>query len=238
MSKTQQTPSIPRRHRGLGGVLRVAAIGLALAPIARAQSPSTIALAHKVDDHYNHLRSLTCRYTERYRGLGMDRSESGTLLLSKPGRMRWSYDSPAGKVFVLDGKFATSYTPGDAQATRLPESQLNDLRTPLRFLLGHTELAKELTGLTLTIVGTPEHPLYTLSGAPRVKMGDAASPVSSIALTVDATGAIASMRIAQSDGTRTDFTFTDLRENIPTTPADFNFVPPAGVTVINGQPPM
>ena len=104
----------------------------------------------KVDDHYNHLSSLRAHYTERYAGMGMDRTESGTLLLKKPGRMRWSYDKPVGKVFVLDGKFAWFYTPGDAQAQRIPAKQLDDLRSPLRFLLGHTQLKKELDNLTVT----------------------------------------------------------------------------------------
>jgi outer membrane lipoprotein carrier protein len=98
------------------------------------------ALLRKVDDHYNRLTSLRTRYTERYAGMGIDRTESGTLLLKKPGRMRWSYDQPAGKVFVLDGKFAWFFTPGDAQVQRVPAKQLDDLRSPLRFLLGHTQL--------------------------------------------------------------------------------------------------
>ncbi len=105
------------------------------------------ALVRKVDDHYNHLSSLRAHYTERYSGMGMDRTEEGTLLLKKPGRMRWSYAAPVGKVFVLDGKFAWFYTPGDAQATRVPAKQLDDLRSPLRFLLGHTQLEKELDEL-------------------------------------------------------------------------------------------
>ena len=71
-----------------------------------APSAAAIALARKVDAHYNHLHSLTAHFTERYRGMGMDRSESGTLTLSKPGKMRWAYDAPSGKMFVLDGKFA------------------------------------------------------------------------------------------------------------------------------------
>ncbi len=101
----------------------------------------------RVDEHYNHLSSLRTRFTERYAGLGMDRSETGVLLLKKPGRMRWSYATPAGKVFVLDGKYAWSYTPGDAQVERSPAKQVDDLRSPLRFLLGHTQLKKELEGI-------------------------------------------------------------------------------------------
>ena len=138
--------------------MRVRWVGLwmlAVAAGACAQQPTAAALAKKVDTHYNHLHSLETRYTERYQGMGMDRSETGTLTLEKPGRMRWAYDSPPGKLFILDGTNAISYTPGDAEATRFPEKRLDDLRSPLRFLLGHTELAKELRGLERD-AGNPE----------------------------------------------------------------------------------
>ena len=125
---------------------------LAVGAGACAQQRHRRGLAKKVDAHYNHLHSLEAHYTERYQGMGMDRSETGTLTLLKPGRMRWAYDSPPGKVFILDGTNAISYTPGDAEATRFPEKRLDDLRSPLRFLLGHTELEKELQGLSVTLV--------------------------------------------------------------------------------------
>jgi outer membrane lipoprotein carrier protein len=64
------------------------------------------ALLRKIDDHYNHLSSLRARYSEHYAGMGMDKTESGTLVLKKPGRMRWTYDQPAGKVFVSAGTYA------------------------------------------------------------------------------------------------------------------------------------
>jgi outer membrane lipoprotein carrier protein len=192
-------------------------------------APSTLAKA--VDAHYNHLHSLRCRYTQRYRGLGMDRTETGTLTLRKPGRMRWAYDTPAGKLFLLDGHSAITYTPGDAQATRLPAKQLDDLRSPLRFLLGHTELAKELDGLTLTLA-TPT--TYTLSGTPK----GMSQRLRSLALTVDASGLIHAMRLTEPDGATTDFTFTDIHEDIPTPDTDFTFTPPPGVTVIDGTAPI
>jgi outer membrane lipoprotein carrier protein len=193
-------------------------------------TPTATTLARQVDAHYNHLQSLSARFTERYQGMGIDRTESGTLTLRKPGRMRWAYDAPSGKLFILDNKFATSYTPGDAQAQRTPAKQLDDLRSPLRFLLGHTELAKELDNLTLTLVANG----YTLSGVPKGMQ----QSIHSIALTVDAAGQIQSMRIDQADGSSTSFTFTNIHENIPTTDADFTFTPPPGVTIINGTNPI
>ena len=203
---------------------------LLLLAFTTATTPTATTLAHKVDAHYNHLQSLTARFTERYQGMGIDRTESGTLTLRKPGRMRWAYDAPSGKLFILDNKFATSYTPGDAQAQRTPAKQLDDLRSPRRFLLGHTELSKELDNLTLTLVSNG----YALSGTPKGMQ----QSIRSIALTVDAAGQIQSMRIEQTDGSSTSFTFTAIHENIPTTDADFTFTPPPGVTIIDGTTPI
>ena len=198
---------------------------------AAAQIPTASSLAKIVDAHYNHLQSLQAHYTERYQGMGLDRSETGTLTLKKPGRMRWVYDSPAGKLFLLDGHSAITYTPGDAQATRIPEKQLDDLRSPLRFLLGHTELAKELDNLTLTPASTG---LYTLSGTPKGMQ----QRLHSLALTVDTAGQIQTMRIEDTDGATTTFTFTDMHENIPTSDTDFTFTPPPGIPILNGTNPI
>jgi outer membrane lipoprotein carrier protein len=205
-------------------------LAFATAVTASAQTPSATALAAKVDAHYNHLHSLTAQFSERYRGMGIDRTEAGTLTLSKPGRMRWAYDAPSGKIFVLDGKFAISYTPGDSQALRTPAKQLDDLRSPLRFLLGHTQIAKELDGLTLTLVSDG----YTLSGVPKGMQ----QTVQSIGITVDAEGQIRGMRIVQTDGAETSFTFTGIHENVPTPDNDFSFTAPPGVTIINGTAPI
>jgi len=188
-------------------------------------------LSKTVDAHYNHLQSLQCRYTERYQGMGLDRSETGTLTLKKPGRMRWAYDTPAGKLFLLDGSSAISYTPGDTTAQSIPAKNLDDLRSPLRFLLGHTELAKELDHLTLTPL--PNN-TYTLTGTPKAM----SNRLKTLSLTVDSTGQIQSMRLEDTDGALTTFTFTAMHENIPTNPSDFTFLPPPGVTLVDGTTPI
>ncbi len=192
------------------------------------------ALLRKVDLHYNHLKSLRAHYAERYSGMGMNREEQGTLLLKKPGRMRWSYAAPVGKVFVLDGKFAWFYTPGDSQATRVPAKELDDLRSPLRFLLGHTQLKKELEGLTVTPEGTPQGSTFRISGVP----SGLAQRVKALSIWVDPAGTIERMRLEETDGAVTEFTFSDMQENVPVKDSDFGFVPPDGVTVVNGLPPI
>jgi outer membrane lipoprotein carrier protein len=213
---------------GCGSVL------LLSAALAGAQSPTAATLARKVDAHYNHLHSLETRYTERYQGMGIDRTETGTLTLLKPGRMRWAYDSPQGKVFLLDGTSAISYTPGDAEATRFPEKKLDDLRSPLRFLLGHTELEKELQGLSVTLVNLDGQTGYTLWGTP----AGMSQRVRSLGVTVDAQGIIHVLRIEETDGAITTFAFSDMHENQPANEAQFRFVAPPDVTVIDGAAPI
>jgi outer membrane lipoprotein carrier protein len=205
------------------------AILLLLSAPLLAQSPNT-AILRQVDDHYNHLSTLRARYSEHYTGMGMDRTESGTLLLKKPGRMRWSYDQPAGKLFVLDGKFAWFYTPGDAKAQRIPASQLDDLRSPLRLLLGHTQLTKELDNIAVTSNSNG----YRITGIPK----GLADRVHSLTLQVTPTGAIQQMTLEETTGATTDFTFSDITENVPVKDTDFTFTPPPGVTIINGLNPI
>lgn len=203
-------------------------VSICCAPFLSAQDND--AIVRKVDDHYNRLSSLRGHYTEHYSGMGMDRSEEGTLLLKKPGRMRWSYAAPVGKVFVLDGKFAWFYTPGDAQATRVPAKELDDLRSPLRFLLGHTQLRKELDNLAVTPNGSG----FQITGVPkgmeqRVKL---------LSIWVTSAGVIERMELEEVDGAVTGFGFSDVQENVPVKDSDFVFIPPAGVTVVQGLPPI
>jgi outer membrane lipoprotein carrier protein len=216
-----------RKTGGRGGYLHLPAILLLCCTPLLAQNE---AILHKVDDHYNHLTSLTAHYQEHYTGMGMDRSEEGTLLLKKPGRMRWSYAQPVGKVFVLDGKYAWFYTPGDAQTQRIPAKKLDDLRSPLRFLLGHTELAKELDNITVT----PNSTGYQITGIPK----GLAQRVKLLTLQVSATGAIQNMRLEEVDGAATEFTFSTMQENIPIKDSDFTFTPPPGVSIQEGLAPI
>src|SRR5438034_10935857 len=61
------------------------------------------ALARAVDEHYNRLRTLHSAFTEIYRGSGIGLTESGTLWLNKPGKMRWRYRYPMKTQFVSLG---------------------------------------------------------------------------------------------------------------------------------------
>jgi len=195
-------------------------------------APDVDAIAKAVDAHYDHLHTLQAEFTEIYRGAGMDRTESGTLWLKKPGKMRWEYRSPREKLFLSDGKDAWFYVPGERQVRRTAVKKLDDLRSPLAFLLGKTRLEKELQGLSLA----PDlKPLaagdVVLRGVPKAL----ADRVSQVLLEISPESWITRILIEEVDGSVTEYRFTDQKENVEVSDRNFQFVPPDGVEVIEGD---
>ena len=190
-----------------------------------------------VDEHYNHLHTLQVEFTEIYRGSGMERTESGTLWLAKgalkkPGKMRWEYRSPREKLFVSDGRDAWFYVPADRQARRTDARKLDDIRSPLAFLLGKSKLEKELRGLSLAPDITPATVGdVVLRGVPEAL----AQRVSEILLEVTPEHRIARIEIHEVDGSVTEYRFSGQKENEPIPEARFRFIPPSGTETIESD---
>jgi outer membrane lipoprotein carrier protein len=203
--------------------------GLAGAPDA---PPDVQAIAKRVDDHYNRLRTLQSEFTEVYRGAGMERTESGTLWLKKPGKMRWEYRSPREKLFISDGKYAWFYLPGDRQARRTEVRKLEDLRSPLAFLLGKSHLQRELQGLSWAPDISPSEPgNVVLRGVPRALE----NRVTQVLLEITSQSQIRRILVEEGDGSTTDYVFRQIEEDQALSDARFRFIPPPGVETIDGD---
>src|SRR5215471_14463878 len=87
------------------------------------------AVARAVDERYNDLKSLKAAFVEIYQSPGISRTESGTLWLKKPGRMRWEYVAPRQKLFLTDSENAYFYVPGERQARRSSLRKIEDIRS-------------------------------------------------------------------------------------------------------------
>ena len=189
---------------------------LVFALAAGALGEDVHAIAQAVDEHYNHLRTLEAEFTEIYQGSGMERTESGTLWLAKggakkPGKMRWEYRSPRDKLFVSDGRDAWFYVPGDRQARKTDARKLDDIRSPLAFLLGKSRLEKELQGLSLAPDVQPlEAGDVVLRGVPRAL----ADRVSEIQLEINPEHQIVRIVIDDVDGSTTEYRFSEQKENV------------------------
>jgi outer membrane lipoprotein carrier protein len=217
----------------LNSILRnFVVLGLATALSAASSAPDVHAIAQAVDERYNHLHTLQAEFTEIYRGAGMERTESGTLWLKKPGKMRWEYRSPRDKLFLSDGKDAWFYVPGERQVRRTAVKKLDDLRSPLAFLLGKTKLEKELQGLSLA----PDvAPLVAgdvvLRGVPK----SLADRVSQVLLEITPEHWISRILIEEVDGSVTEYRFSNQRVDVDVPEQRFQFVVPDGVEVIDGE---
>jgi len=201
-----------------------------LAIPASAAAPDLHTLASAVDTHYNHLQTLQAEFTEIYRGGAVERTESGTLWLKKPGKMRWEYRSPKEKLFVGDGKYAWFYVPGEKQVRRTPMRQLDDLRSPLAFLLGKTKLEKELHSLSYAPDVTPlQADDFVLRGVPQAM----ADRVNQVLIEITPDYEIARLVIEEADGSTTDYRFSDQKENVKLEDGRFRFEVPPGAEVID-----
>ena len=90
-----------------------------------------------LEARYQHARTLRASFFERYTdGNGGALAESGTVYFSRPGRMRWEYESPEQKLFIVDGTNVWFYIPADHTASRAKLKDSSDWRTPLALLTG------------------------------------------------------------------------------------------------------
>jgi outer membrane lipoprotein carrier protein len=215
-----------------GGCRRSLACALIVLLSIAARGQEIHQTAHAVDEHYNHLRSLQTDFTEIYRGAGAERSESGTLWLKKPRKMRWEYRSPREKLFVSDGKAVWFYLPAERQLRKTDFKKLDDLRSPIAFLLGKTKLENELEGLSKVVDQAPLSPANTLlRGVPKAM----ADRVSEVLLEITPSSQLARIVFTEVDGTTTEFRFASPKEDIEVSDRLFHFSPPPGVETVEGE---
>jgi outer membrane lipoprotein carrier protein len=223
------------RNSRLGYLVIGAVVSLCSAQQASRQDqhPTDVRqMAHAVDEHYNRLRSLEAEFTEIYRGDGAERTESGTLWLKKPRKMRWEYRSPKEKLFVSDGQTVWFYVPSEKQATKTDFRKLEDVRSPIAFLLGKTKLENELQGLSKAVDQVPLAPGNTmLRGVPKAMTGQ----VSEVQLEVTPSNQIMRIVLMEADGGTTEFRFSAWKEDVDLNDSRFHFIAPAGVETVDGE---
>lgn len=221
------------------GILAILSLCLFFAP-----SPSvgdTSKLARALEVRYGHAQTLKATFLETYRdGNGALSAESGTVYFSRPGRMRWEYQSPQEKLFLVDGANAWFYVPADRTASRAKFKQSSDWRTPLALLAGQANLSHLCR--VLEIVPTSESGAGgASSGAgqtvlrclPRNASDDSGNAVREILLEVDGEARLVGVRIREAGNWEMSFRFGNWEENVPIPEVKFHFSPPPGVSIVD-----
>jgi outer membrane lipoprotein carrier protein len=214
---------------------------LIVAPFAYASSVQTTVRA--LEARYRHARTLKAIFFQRYSdGHGAVSAESGTVYFSRPGRMRWEYESPERKLFIVDGTNAWFYVPADHTASRAKMKESSDWRTPLALLAGKANLSELCRKIELAGSGSgesdekPSSPgNMLLRCIPRESPASPAAVLPDVIFETDAEDRLVRVVIHEAGSAETEFRFGNWEENIPVPEVKFHFQPPPGVAVVDEQ---
>ncbi|MEO6725651.1 MAG: outer membrane lipoprotein chaperone LolA [Blastocatellia bacterium] len=175
---------------------------------------------------YNKLSSLSADFTQIYNAPRQkSRRESGHLLLKKPGKMRWDYTAPEAKLFLSDGKWLYEYVAAERHASRSAVKESGDLRAPFAFLLGRGNLRRDFKRIEFS----QESPVRAGNKVLRM-VPKRAVDFKELVIEIEPDSLqLARLTLIESGGARSDFLFSNLRENAPVNDAQFIFKAPAGV---------
>jgi outer membrane lipoprotein carrier protein len=208
-----------------------------LAVSAFAGDASLDRLLKGVETRYNRAKTLQVLFHEEYTPPGPGggparRSESGRLMLQKPGRMRWDYSQPPGKLFISDGKFMWLYTPagpsGHPRAEKMKLRESDDMRAPLAFLLGKLNFAKEFRNLQARPEGAGADTRITAE--PKTDN----LPYSAVEFVVTVENRIREVKVTGFDNSILHFTFNEESLDPPLDGKLFQFQAPPGAEVVEG----
>ena len=174
-----------------------------------------------VEDRYNRIQTLEVTFTQSFTMQGRKRTEKGELYLRKPGKMRWQYTTPAGKLFVSDGKYIYSYFPEEKRAERMNFKETEDMRAPLAFLLGRLNFHDDFREFR----AEPDRDNVYITAIPKSDK----LPYSEVTFLVSPDSVMHYLKVKGQDGSTTEFVFEGEKKNPQLSDALFRFTPPAGV---------
>jgi outer membrane lipoprotein carrier protein len=195
-----------------------------------AQTPSAQDVAAALQKKYDTIRDFSASFVHTHEGgvLKRKREERGTLLVKKPGKMRWDYARPDEKVFVSDGVRLIQYFADENRAVVSPAPD-NDQAAVL-FLAGRGNLNRDFT-VSFAQTSTPAS--WTLRLAPRQEQQE----YDWIEITAARdTYQLQALTVGEKQGSRSTFAFTNFKENPGLSDKTFAFSIPRGAEVSNAGP--
>lgn len=200
-----------------------------------ALAPEVKALVDRVQAFYEKTGDFTADFKQEYLYKSFKRTvvSTGKVLFKKPGMMRWEYEKPTAKTFVLAGERVIAYDPEAKLLTRAA-IDTNQLSASVTFLFGRGKLDSEFfiakvacgkcTGTRLEL--TPRLP------DPRFKK---------IYLEVDEkTAQVLKSTVIDPDGSENAISFLNLKTNVGVKEEQFKVTPAPGTQfqdyLKNGQP--
>lgn len=154
---------------------------------------------------------------------------SGTIVVSKPGKLWWNFDRPEKRQVVSDGKKIWDYDP-ELETVEVYDVSANPA------ILRAVNTFKQLLGIggekiindyKVTTHAKDGNISFTL--VPRTK--ELKKDIMQIVITTDTEYHLLETSFTASDKSQTRIKFSKLEENVPVDKTLFSFTPPAGVSV-------
>lgn len=193
-------------------------------------APAAEILAERLQKRYESVADFTADFTQSYRGglLRKTTTEQGSLLVKKPGRMRWTYRVPEEKVFVADGARMYLYVPADRQVVVRPMPAADAATNPAMFLIGRGNIARDFRPSYTTVPGAPAGS-WALSLTPLAPQAE----YESLIMVIMPDSLVLRMLVAtDAQGGTSTFSFANVKENVGIPDKSFSFSIPRGVDVI------
>jgi outer membrane lipoprotein carrier protein len=192
-------------------------------------TPPAADVAAALQRKYDAIKDFSASFSQTYEGGVLKRktTESGTVYIKKPGKMRWDYTSPQKKLFVSDGQTMFMYFPSDKQVMRNPVPEQDEATSAMLFLMGKGDVTRDFT-VRYGEGGSDE--TYALRLDPHKRQAE----YDWLAVTVDRkTLQIRALAAGDSQGGQSTFTFTNFKENGGLADKMFQFTIPRGTEVIS-----
>jgi outer membrane lipoprotein carrier protein len=177
-----------------------------------------------VEKRYNTAKTIQVDFVETYAGRARNTTEKGTLFLRRPGRMRWQYSSPPGKLWISDGQFVYSYFPDQKRAEKSKFKETDDLRAPFAFLLGKLDFYEQFSTFDMKVDG-PDTKIVAFPKSDKMLY-------TQISFEVAPDFTIKRLAVKGQDGSSRDYVFENEKKDVLFSDAMFRFAPPAGVEVV------
>jgi outer membrane lipoprotein carrier protein len=192
-------------------------------------SPVSLAdVVNRLQSKYQNMQTLQANFMQSYqskRFSGGGITEKGVVYLRKGGKMRWEYQEPEKKIFVSDGFFYFYYVPQDKQVVKTPVDKETNQQSPALFLAGRGNFAKDFKAEW----ADPRPGSNSIKLIPIKPQPDFdylivdVDPVRNLVLR---------LLVVDSYANKTEYKFTNIRENPTLSSNLFAFQAPPGTDVI------
>jgi outer membrane lipoprotein carrier protein len=198
-------------------------------------SPPAADIAAALQRRYDAIRDFSADFTQTYEGAVLRRkaTESGTVQIKKPGKMRWDYTSPEKKQFISDGRTMYMYFPADKQVMTNPVPEQDQATSAVLFLMGKGDIARDFNARFAG--GQVDDSVYRLRLEPKLRQAE----YDWLQATIDSkTLQFRELSWGDAQGGRNTIAFSNFKENTGLPDKIFQFSIPRGTEVItSGKTP-